>query len=300
MRATTLVGIAFGAFLLALLVPAAANQHTSLSDACLRASDRGSCDELGDLLERGEVRGRYPEEAGLYFAMACEGGLARSCRRAQPWAKRYPDYEVFEIDVGCMLKHNAFACEEIADALRDERENEGAETDRLPLARSRMRRAFDLYLAGCVRDEAESCLGASRVYSGGFGVAWNPREARSKAARACTLGLAAACEKEGDDLTGADAIAPYRSACDLPAGSPHACLKLARTYEATGAPPAIVEVSYRRACERLSFDACLQVSRSLDRLDTESPLVVEAFRRWCDSGSPRACDLVSRLPGRPP
>ena len=157
-----------------------------------------------------------------------------------------------------------------------------------------MRRALDLYLAGCDGSDAESCLGASRVYAGGFGVAWNPREARAKEARGCALGLGKACEEQGDHLALGDAIDPYRRACELPPGSPHACLKLARAYEGTGAQSAVVQSSYRHACERLSFDACLWISRSGDGLAAEPPAVVEAFRRWCDSGSRRACELLNR------
>lgn len=296
MRPTHLVAVALAAFVLALLAPAAAEPRAALEDECMRASKGESCDRLGNLLERQKVPRRYPEEPGLYFALACEEGVARSCGRAQPWAKRYSDYEALETDVGCMLKDNAFACEEVSNALRKETDDAGDAADKLGLARSRMRRALVLYLAACARGEAESCLGASRVYWTGFGVAWNPREARAKEEQACALGLRAACEQEGDHRTGADAIPLYQKACELGPPSPHACLKLARAYEAAGRNPTIVDASYRRACELLSFVACLRVSQRIDHLDAESPAMVQALRRWCDSGSARGCELVNRPP----
>jgi hypothetical protein len=122
LRPTHLVAVALAAFVLALLAPAAAEPRVALTDACVRSLNSESCDRLGDMVERGHLAARYPEEAGLYFALACEGGLARSCRRAQAWATHYSDYETLEIDVGCMLRRNGFACEEVANALRDERE----------------------------------------------------------------------------------------------------------------------------------------------------------------------------------
>ncbi len=296
MRASRLVIVALAGFALGFMAPAAPGEHATLDDACVRASNPGSCERLGDLLERGELRSRYPEEAGLYFALACEGGLRSACSRAQPWAKRYSDYEAFEIDVGCMLKHDAFACEELAQTLREEAEEGSAGADVIPLARARMRRALALYLDACRKDDSESCLGASRVHSSGFGVAWNPRGAAVEEAKACALGLSAACEQEGDHRTGAGAVALYRRACELAPGAPYPHLKLARAEEAEGAEPATIAEGYRTACELLSFDACLWVSRKVERLDGESPAMAEAFRRWCDSGSPRACVLVNRLP----
>jgi TPR repeat protein len=292
------LGLGSVGFVFGLLVPGGAETRGMLTDACVRSSNSESCDRLGEMVERGRVVARYPEEAGLYFALACEGGLVRSCRRAQAWATHYSDYETLEIDVGCMLRRNGFACEEVASALRSERE-EGVGASTLPLARSRMRRALEAYLDGCAKNEALSCLGASRVYVAGFGVPWNPREARAKEEKACALGLGAACEQEGDHRSGGDAIPAYRRACELPS-SPHACLKLARAYESEGSQPALIESSYRQACELLSFDACAWVSQNVERLDAESPAVVEAFRRWCASGSQRACDRVSRLPARAP
>jgi TPR repeat protein len=280
-------------------LPAAADSSPPSARAACQASSPTNperCDKVGDLLERGDLPRRYPEEPGLYFALACEEGLARSCPRAQAWAARYPDYEALEIDVGCMIRGSGFACEEVANALREARGSGAAVADALARARSRMQRALDLHLAGCDRSDAESCLGASRVYAGGFGVAWNPREARAMEAKGCALGLGAACEAQGDHLALADAIEPYRKACEPAPGSPHACLKLARAYESAGAPASLVESSYRNACARLSFDACLWVSRSGEGLAAEARPVVDAFRRWCDSGSPRACELVNRLP----
>ncbi len=296
MKPRHLVAVALAAFLLALFGPVAAEPRTALADDCLRASnpDPEKCDRLGDLLERDKVPRHYPEEPGLYFALACEEGVARSCRRAEPWARRYSDYEALETDVGCMLKDNAFACEELSNALRREGDEAGDVAGRLGLARSRMKRALDLYLQACARDEAGGCLGASRVYWAGFGVPWNPREARAREERGCTLGLRAACEQQGDHRTAADAIPPYRKACDFGPPSPHACLKLARAYEGAEGSQTAIDASYRRACGLLSFDACLWVSQRVEDLHAESPAVVEAFRRWCESGSQRGCELVDR------
>jgi TPR repeat protein len=294
-RGSRFVAVAFAGFVLGLLAPVAANERSGLDDACVRSGSPESCETLGALIERGELRRAYPEEAGLYFGLACEGGRSSACSRAQPWAKRYSDYEAFEVDVGCMLKHNAFACEELAGTLREEVEEGSAGADMVPVARARMRRALALYLDGCGRNDAESCLGASRVHSAGFGVAWNPRDASAEAARACALGLAAACELLGDDRTGSEAVASYRRASELAPGAPHAHLKLARAEEAAKVPPETVALDYRKACELLSFDACLWVSQKVEHLDGESPGVVAAFRRWCASGSPRACELVNRL-----
>ncbi|MGH7438433.1 MAG: hypothetical protein ACRENE_22335 [Polyangiaceae bacterium] len=130
---------------------------------------------------------------------------------------------------------------------------------------------------------------------------WNPRDARAFEAKACALGLADACESEGDDRVDADAAGAavvYRRACEVARGSPHACLKMARAYEAAGAPAATLAAAYRKACEKLSFDACSWVSRNVDGLDAESPGVIAAFRRWCDAGSSRACERVERVPAR--
>jgi TPR repeat protein len=292
-RVSLIVAFAVGALPIGL--PAAADTAPASARAACQASNPDGCDEVGDLLERGGIPRRFQEEPGLYFALACEEGLARSCRRAQAWAARYPGYEALEIDVGCMIRGSGFACEEVANALREARGSGAVVADALSRARSRMQRALDLHLAGCDRSDAESCLGASRVYAGGFGVAWNPRGARALEARGCALGLGAACEAQGDHLALVDAIEPYRKACDFAPGSPHACLKLARAYEGTGGPARLVESSYRHACARLSFDACLWVSRSGEGLAVEAAPVVDAFRRWCDSGSKRACELVNRL-----
>ncbi len=293
MRSRLVLGVALGA--LSTGLPARATAESMASrDACIQTSNAESCDQVGERLERGVLARRYPEEPGLYFALACEEGLSRSCGRAQAWAARYPGYEALEVDVGCMLRSSAFACEELANALREVRGSGPTVAEALSLARSRMQRALDLYLAACDRSDAESCLGASRIYAGGFGVSWNPREARAHGARACALGLGKACEEQGDHLALPDAIGPYRTACDLPPGSPHACLKLARAYEATGEQAPLIAASYRRACERLSFEACLWVSRSGDGLAAEPPAIIDAFRRWCESGSPRACELLNR------
>ena len=264
-----LVGGALTALAAGLSGPVAAWRRATLSDDCIRTSDSRSCDTLGDRLERETMPRRYPEEPGLYFALACELGLARSCVRAQPWARRYSDYEALETDVGCMLRGNAFACEEVSNALRTEHEEGKGDADMLDLARARARRALDLYLQDCAQDRPESCLGASRVYWRGLGVASNPPEARAKEARACALGLGEACELEADDRGGPDAIPLYRKACELTPPSPHACLKLARAYEAAAADPSVVGASYERACDLLSVDACLWVSRRVEHSSRE-------------------------------
>jgi TPR repeat protein len=288
--------VSFAAIVLALAIPAVERERGALTDACVGRSNGESCERLGDKIERGALPALYPEEAGLYFALACEQGVARACLRASPWARRYPDYEALETDVGCMVRGNAFACEGVADALREDRDEGYDAPDLRAFGGTRMRRALDLYLAGCARDEAESCLGASRIYDAGYGVPASPPDARGKEARACALGLPSACERQGDHLAATDAVTPYRKACEAARGSPHACLKLARTYEVAGAEPSAVEAAYRRACGRLSLDACVWLSGRIDRLDAESPDVIEGIRRACNGGSGQACRAVERTP----
>jgi TPR repeat protein len=248
------------ALALAVLVPAVARDRDALGRACVEGSDGPSCARLGDLVERGRLRARYPEEAGIYLALACEQGAAGACPRAERWAGLYSDYEALETDVGCMLRGSAFACEEVADALRRDWRDAPPGTDLRPLARARMRRAMDLYLQGCAKDDAPSCLGASRVYDAAFGVPASPRDARATEAKACALGLAGACEMQGDHLQPRRAVSAYRRACDDLGGSPHACLKLARAYEASGAEPRTIEAAYRRACDDRALDACAWLS----------------------------------------
>ncbi|HEX4423118.1 MAG TPA: hypothetical protein VH165_34610 [Kofleriaceae bacterium] len=265
-----------------------------LRDACVRATDAAACEAAADRLERDAGDRAYREEPGLYLAIACEAGRATACDRAQAWARRYADYEVFELDVGCMVRHRGFACEEVANALRDEQGEDAAGGDpgpALALARSRMTQALDRYLEGCARGQAESCLGASRVFSAAFGVAWDLRAAHAYAARACELGLADACEQEADAAPGPAAIALYRKVIALRPAAPHAWLKLARAEQAAGAPGDEVAASYRRACAALAFDACSYVARAGD-LRGEPAAVVEAFARWCEAGDARACALV--------
>src|SRR5580704_13131260 len=111
MHPTTFAIAAATFFAGALLWPSATQQRARLSKACLEQGEAGRCQELGERLESGKLGVRYPEEPGLYFAVACEGGAKSACARADVWAKRYDDYEMFETDVGCMLRNNAFACE---------------------------------------------------------------------------------------------------------------------------------------------------------------------------------------------
>lgn len=167
-----------------------------LREACLERSHAEACERLGDELERGEVAARFPEEPGLFLALACEKGRADACDRAQPWARRYADYELLDLDVGCSLRANGFACEELAEELRDEQEVGLFQVDPqlLRLGRARMRRALELDRDGCQRGDAAACLGASRVYRAGFGVPYDLRAARASAARACELGLGDGCE----------------------------------------------------------------------------------------------------------
>jgi hypothetical protein len=244
------------AVIVALFIPAASRERTALTRACLGGSRADRCEQLGDRIARGGVRALYPEEAGLYFALACEEGVARACRRAGAWASLYPDYEALETDVGCMLRDSGFACEEVAGALRLDRDGAPGAPDRRPLGRARMLRALELHLAGCASGDAESCLGASRVYDAGFGVPRSPDDARRMEAKACALGLASACEGRGDRLAGLEAVTFYRKACEAPRGSPHACLKLARACEAADMDPDAIEAAYRRACDERALDAC--------------------------------------------
>lgn len=228
----------------------------------------------------------YPEQTGHLDALACQRGAAFACEPAQAWAVSYGDYELFELDATCMFSGNPFACEELAGSLR----GEAAETGGLlPLARSRMTRALDLHLARCSIGDADSCLGASRIYTGGFGVEWNPRDARVYSAKACELGLAAACEQEGDRAHGSEAIARYSRACKLRPESPHTWLKLAHAQRAIGAE---ATASLQRACEQLAYDACAELAVSRIDLIGEPDGVIAAFARWCDDGDERACRLV--------
>jgi len=196
MRAILLIALGAAGFTAGLLWPTARDSRTRLTDACLARQKAESCDKLGTLLVRGDLDPTYREEPGLYFGLACEDGLLPSCDKAQPWAKAYFDYEVFETDIGCMLRNNPFACEETANGLREEGE-EGAPPDAeeaaLALARSRVRRALGLYREACANNDADSCMGASRIYGGGFGVEWNQIAADRYASRACYLGLTTAC-----------------------------------------------------------------------------------------------------------
>jgi TPR repeat protein len=279
-----LYGIAFG-FGFALL-GCEAEPRAALSTACVDASDRDACTRFGGLLERGQVPALFPEEPGVYYALGCEEGSLESCLRAQPWAMRYSDYEALDSDVGCMLRKNAFACEELARNLRGDTPNR---SETVVLATSRLARALSLYLAGCTKGEAASCLGAARVHRSGLGDPPNLLAAEAEELKACALGLSLACEVAGDRRAASEAITLYRKACDLPPSLPHACLKLAQASEIIGAPPAAVLGSYRHACELLSADACHWLSRHAASLDQESPAIRAALQRFCDSDSAWAC-----------
>jgi TPR repeat protein len=231
--------------------------RAALSAACVDASDRDACVRFGAMLEQGAAPTLFAEEPGVYFALGCEAGSLEACARAQVWAKRYSDYEALESDVGCMLKNNAFACEELARNLRDDAPNRA---EAVVLASSRLSRALHLYLAACAKGEAASCLGAARVHRSGLGDPPDPRAAEAEELKACALGLGLACEVAGDRHAPNEAIALYRKACDLPPSLPRACLKLARTSEVVSAPGAVIATAYEHACERLSVDACRWLS----------------------------------------
>jgi TPR repeat protein len=248
--------IAAASFGLGLVLPGPGRSREALASACVRDKNAASCEELASALERGALPSRFPEEPGLYWSLACEAARTHACARAADWAKRYSDYETMEVDAGCMLQSSGFACEEVASALRDESEERARSTGLKDLARRRMKRALELYSQRCAADDAPACLGASRVYDGGFGVPWTPSLARETEAKACALGLTQACLLEGERSSDADAIPLYQKACELSPSSPHACLKLARAYEKTGAPASVVERSYRHACDLLAEDAC--------------------------------------------
>lgn len=218
----------------------------------------------------------------VIFACAAIG-VAAGSRPSD--ALRYDDAELVELDASCLHDDQPFACEELANALHSDDDSSPAMQ---PIASSRMARALELFVAGCAAGNRDQCFGASRVYGAGFGVPWNELASRTYGATACELGVIDACEREGDRGSTVDAMRFYRRACPQ---SPHACTKLARVEEAAGL--AIAELSYRRACEHLAFDACAHVALSIDRLDDEPPALATAFARWCrDDRDTRACRLV--------
>jgi len=285
--------LAIAGFAAAIAWPSPGARFAAAQAACV-AGAGARCEQVAHWLEDGDIARQFPEEPGLYFALACEAG--RACDHAASWAKIYGDYEIFELDVGCMIKHSGFACEEVATALRDEELEDGAAspTDAraiLQIARSRMAEALARYVVACRAGQGEACMGASRVHAAAFGVAWDLREAHAYEARACALGWSAACERVAERSAGADAIAGYRQACE--ARSPHACLKLARAEQAARLPAPIITASYRRACALLAFEACDALRASITRLDDEPPGVADGFARWCAAGEARACALVN-------
>ena len=157
-----------GTLLLALasLVAAGTSGREPLKEACVHGRDSQACAQLAALLEKDPTARRFDEEPGLYEQLACERGKSSECQHAAVWARRYDDYEDFESDVGCMLLDNAFACEEVAEALHDEAPG----PDAVARATLRAKRALELYLDGCRRNDGSSCLGASRVYAKGYGL----------------------------------------------------------------------------------------------------------------------------------
>jgi hypothetical protein len=285
MRPRYFIGLALFGFFLGVLRPSAEERAAKLRAACAR-SDGSSCERLGDEIERGKFAPRFAEEAGLAFAAACQAGRGGACERAQRWSKRYGDSELMEVDVGCMLEENAFACQEVAESLADDDDERAGGADALRRAADRSKRALDMHLAACAKGHSESCLGASRVYAAGIGVDWSPNDARTFAARACELGLARGCEELGDLSSGADAISAYRRACDT--ASVHGCAKVAKA--ATGAEASEFR---RRACGLSDRDACAWIAARASDLDDEPLDVVRAFERFCDDGDARACALTS-------
>lgn len=276
--------VALGASGLCSAAPAAKPDRGALSAACLSQRAAKDCLALGDLLETGKVRSHFPEEPGLYFALGCERGEAAACERAQPWGKRYPDYEELEGDAGCMLRDNGFACEEVAIALRDEGGPKGQ-----ALAKVRFRRALTLYRRGCAKKDAQSCEGMSRVLLGGFGVGKDVAGAGRALSRACALGLAGACDEAAGRARGAKALGLSARACALPPRSPHACFHFARQSERAGLTSKTVDARYQDACALLSFEACDALLRRDPTLHPQEPALAQAFRRWCEAGTPRAC-----------
>jgi hypothetical protein len=232
---------------------------SALESNCLTEGDAGACERIAESLENRERPLRFAEEPGLWFALACEGGLDRACTRAEPWSKRYPDYEVLEIDAGCMLRDNAFACEEVAHELHDDDEGETRAGDAaVALGAARLARALTLYRAACARDDAAACLGVSRALraSPSFGLAADASGAEHAEEKSCALGLGEGCEFAGDQRAPGDAVPFYRRACELHPVSPHACLKLARAEEVMGASAARIRADYATACKVLATTAC--------------------------------------------
>jgi TPR repeat protein len=282
LRVSHLAGVALGLAFLG----CKADTRAGLSTACVNVYDGEACARFAALLERGKVRTLFPEEPGVYFALACQEGSLESCARAEPWVKVYSDYETLERDVGCMLKNDAFACEELARTLRDD---SPSNAEAVVLATSRLARALSLYLEACASGEAASCLGAARVHRSGLGAAADLLAAEAEELKACALGLGLACEIAGDHAAAKDASALYQRACDLPPSLPRACLKLARTSEMAAAPPATISTDYRQACERLSVDACRWMAQHAASPNRESPATHAAFQRFCASGEAWAC-----------
>jgi TPR repeat protein len=281
-RVSHFTGLAFGFALLS----CKADTRARLSTACLDAADGAACTRFGAMLEKGELQPLFPEEPGVYFALGCQEGAADACARAQAWAKGYSDYEALDSDVGCMLKNNPFACEELARNLRDDAPNDAEAVLR---ATSRLSRALSLYRVACANGEATSCLGAARIHRSSLGDPPDLRAAEAEELRACTLGLGLACEAAGDHAAAKDAIALYQRACDLPPSLPRACLKLAQANETSNAPPPAISASYRHACELLSANACRWLSEHAASPDPESPAIDAAFQRFCDAGEAWAC-----------
>jgi TPR repeat protein len=231
---------------------------SALESACLKANDAEACESIAEAFEQGARAPRFAEEAGLWFALGCEAGLPTACTRAAPWSKRYPDYEVLEIDAGCMLRDNAFACEEVARELQEDDEGDARKGDAVTVGQARLARAVARYRADCDRDDAAACLGVSRATRAmaSFGIAADVSVAERAEEKSCALGLGAGCELAGDARAPREAIPFYRRACELPPSAPHACLKLARGEEALGAPAARVIADYESACRLLAKDAC--------------------------------------------
>jgi len=277
------------ATLLALALLARATDRAALDAACLTKNNGDACEQIGRAISKHEIAKRFPDEAELYFALACQNGATHACPDAQPLAKRYPDYEDLDVDVGCMLRDNGLACEEVANAIHEE----GPPSD-APWAKSRNRRALGLDKAACDRKLAESCLGASRLLADGFGVKRDLHAAHDFEARACELNLALACQKQAERSKGADAIRLYEKACTIAPPSPHACFGLARALETNARSHAEVVESYQRACSLLAFDACQWLATKVTNLEGQPPGVKSAFERWCKSGSPRACELTHK------
>lgn len=174
--------LVFGWIVCAVLGGAVARPVTDVDANGWRAAcakgDGHACNRLAAALHDGHVRALVREEEGLARAASCTSGDERACEETQALARTYGDYEVLELDVGCILGENAFACEEVAEALA--RDDDGMEKGTLErILSTRSHRALALHERACKAGDARACMGIARVHAAGLGVAWNPKEANA-------------------------------------------------------------------------------------------------------------------------